>query len=819
MRIPDPKANTTTEAYLAYKAGYLEESELKPSLYEPYLHFDAWLAYWAGLVPTYPVKNVGKNLFNGVGWRGVKTNMGYPSPSNDGGTIVDAGSNNLKFNSQTTYSGVESGFIPVSEGQNFVLHLSIIKTCDRLFITQYDGYKKRVSELRTITNITDSTTFTTTKSGYITVAFASTVIGNSYEFEDIQLELGSSASSYEPYTSEPEMLTDEEALVAYLSGVTDTYPEEIKDPYDVRIVGYLKHLASIRWPEPDYPVNNEEFYLSTMEPTHTSNLEPSTDIELDTAEGKIINVEAYGDTYQQTYSGANLFNFRDTNGVGEGTTVSEDGFISQSKDNSSGTSSAFNNYFTHNLALDTSTTYTIVIEVQAVSGSGSLVPVGNHSTAQSTIQLEYLFSDLHAGDIIVGQFKTKSSFSGDNGLRGYTKYEAGESGSITYRISVLADTSVTPETFVYQPYTGGIPAPNPDYPQEVQTVTGEQTVTVTGKNLFDKVAEVATSPNYSLNSDGTITTDASNAQTGRRYMTLTMGPGTYTLSFRPYFSGVENPTIRFTIRNMDTSTDYIVKNINSPENGSLQVNSFTVENTTSVGFCIIPQARLEDGQTFYFDDTQLEEGSTATAYEPYQAQSYPISLGSTELCKIGDYQDYIYKSDDDWYVHKECGKVVFDGTEAWSGGASTGSPTYLYAYTSSLDALSLYSGKQAFCSHFTISENVLGTGTVVTSPCMSVVAPSAVTYAHIRLMIPLTYATTANEFKTWLGSNNITLYYVLTTPTDTKITDATLIGQLNALAGADTYNEKTFIGVTATDPNLPVLLKVEAYKYQFAILV
>jgi hypothetical protein len=44
MRIPDPKANTTTEAYLAYKAGYLEESELKPVLYEPYLHFDAWLA-------------------------------------------------------------------------------------------------------------------------------------------------------------------------------------------------------------------------------------------------------------------------------------------------------------------------------------------------------------------------------------------------------------------------------------------------------------------------------------------------------------------------------------------------------------------------------------------------------------------------------------------------------------------------------------------------------------------------------------------------------------------------------------------------------
>ena len=53
----------------------------------------------------------------------------------------------------------------------------------------------------------------------------------------------------------------------------------------------------------------------------------------------------------------------------------------------------------------------------------------------------------------------------------------------------------------------------------------------------------------------------------------------------------------------------------------------------------------------------------------------------------------------------------------------------------------------------------------------------------------------------------------LATATDTQITDGTLIGQLNALAGADTYNEKTYIKVTANDPNLPALLKVEAYKY------
>lgn len=46
---------------------------------------------------------------------------------------------------------------------------------------------------------------------------------------------------------------------------------------------------------------------------------------------------------------------------------------------------------------------------------------------------------------------------------------------------------------------------------------------------------------------------------------------------------------------------------------------------------------------------QLEKGSQATSYAPYKT---PI-----ELCKIGDYQDYIYKSGDKWYVRKEIGEI------------------------------------------------------------------------------------------------------------------------------------------------------------------
>lgn len=347
------------------------------------------------------------------------------------------------------------------------------------------------------------------------------------------------------------------------------------------------------------------------------------------------NVRYDGDSYQQTYSGANLFNYTDTSNVGSVTTVSDDGFIAQSKDNSSGTGSVFNNYYTHNLALDTSTTYAIVVEVQAVSGAGSLVPVSNHSSAQSTNQLEYLFSDLHAGDIIVGQFKTKSSFSGDNGIRSYTRYGAGESGSITYRISVLANTSVTPETFVYQPYTGGIPAPNPDYPQPIQVVTGAQTVTV---------------------SDGV------------------------------------------------------------------------------------------------------------------DSEDYTISLGSLELCKIGTYQDYIYKSGDDWYVHKATGKVVLNGSEHWTQ-TSSGVP-----YTDSITGYAL-SGNTPISNYF-IGE--INKNTAADLPANHVGFNAVTSAIRFWVKYPDRW-TTGSAVADWLSTHNSSVYYAVATPTDTQITDATLVGQLDAI--------------------------------------
>lgn len=646
MRVPDPKANNTTEAYLAYKAGYLEESELKPKLYKPDWHFDGWLAYWAGLTETYPTKENG----------------------------------------------------------------------------------------------------------------------------------------------DPEMLCDEEALVAYLSGVTDTYPEEIKDPYDVRIVGYLRHLASIRWPEPDYPVNNEEFYLSTMEPTHTSNPVPSSDIELDTAEGKIISVEAYGDTYQQTYSGANLYNVEDTQQTSAEVSVDSDGWITMQYDNSAGSSVKYLLHYSKPLQLEADTDYAIVTEIKSIKSSTDNLAVYD-SAAQTQFNNSQIYNFSGSGAVSPGTYvsigHTKADMSSATiGLRTFLKISAGVNQTVTFRISVLANTSVTPETFVYQPFTGNIPSPNPDYPQDVQVVTGEQTVTVTGKNLLDSLHGYV---NGYIDSSGGI---GAGGGTNALFDYIAVSPSSnYTLSQQG--ANVANAGIAY----FDANKTFISRE---------QTYSFSSQTYSTPKGCSyvriwvyrgggINQAIIENAKL------QFEQGSSASSYYPYQGQqSYPISLGSTELCKIGNYQDYIYKSGDDWYVHKACGKVIWNGTETWSYDGSY--PRASIAKPSDFGSAYQDQATTTKCTHFIA-------GNTASMDDSYNVGSSAIFFRASSIM------TSLDNWKTWLSNNNMLFYYALASPTNTKITDATLVGQLEALAGADTYDGKTFIKVTTSDPNLPALLKVEAYKY------
>jgi hypothetical protein len=358
---------------------------------------------------------------------------------------------------------------------------------------------------------------------------------------------------------------------------------------------------------------------------------------------------------------------------------------------------------------------------------------------------------------------------------------------------VKSSTSTT-----FEPYVGGIPVPNPDYPQEVQTVTGEQTVRVSGKNLIDLETISRTSNGITGLSDtytgatilsGTATNTAAAAMNNNYTIEIKSGQ-TYTLS-------ANNPVANSNVRLNLYAGDGVY-----PISLDLNTINATTTFTANADYICRTQWRVISGTTLtdFKIEAMLEQGSTATDFTPYQSQSYPISLGSTELCKLGDYQDYIYKSGDDWYLHKAIGKVIFSGSENWFEQS-----TYAFGINYA-NVKTTPSAKVAgmVCNYYEpISPSHLQTSDY------GVTSSSGAS----RIFVRNKYITTLASFKTWLSAHNLILYFVAATATDTKITDATLVGQLNALAGADTYNGKTYIKVTAVEPNLPALLKVEAYKY------
>lgn len=236
---------------------------------------------------------------------------------------------------------------------------------------------------------------------------------------------------------------------------------------------------------------------------------------------------------------------------------------------------------------------------------------------------------------------------------------------------------------------------------------------------------------------------------------------------------------------------------------------------------------IGENTTYY--DLQLEANTIATAFEPYvggipapnpsypqdinvvtgtqtitlndndsNTHTYTINLGSTELCKISNYQDYIYKSGGDWYVHKNCGKVIFNGTENWSLSSN---------YTNN----SRFTCQDVIAKHPSpspILSNYFTEGTAGTDTQNICVNGST---GKVMVTIANSKATTAPELTTWLSAHNTTVYYVLATPTDTKITNASLVTQLNALGAMRLFIGENNLTVQATGTNLPGPISFKYY--------
>ena len=608
-------------------------------------------------------------------------------------------------------------------------------------------------------------------------------------------------------------------------------------------------------------------------------------------EAPIESAKLKGNTTQQTYTGKNLINTHATpdpssnlSQAGVTYTIADDGTIT-----TSGTSTATYK----NLRFD--------ITLPAGTYRASGCPSGGTK-------------DGYSFDIQVGQTQYYDYGSGvtftlseATTIRAYAIRLGGSTGvNMNGKVFKPMITVSTAEQ-TYEPYVGGIPAPNPDYPQPVQVVTGENVVKICTKNIFD-----GETINAWLRPDGTAQ-NSNGDRTSANYISVKPNT-TYTLH------GTLSTYLKFT--QFDSSKTAV------SQQTTTSATSLTV--TTGVTTAFI---RIGWGNAANASDVMLELGSTATAYEPYQGQSYEVNLGKNlfdkdnanvlnayfalpsdttitsnaqnrtlyvpcnanttytfqamgsnwirqvgytattpaagvsvsgitnleknatsttittgstakylvfrfwhqnnstetyqqaldsiqiekgstatsyaayfepiELCKIGDYQDYIWKDGDTWKVHKATVKATLTSTSFGGWQLTSSADGYIRGDTINNIGFPTNDG---YCDKLTLRTGSHGSYEYIWFQ------PTDTGKIYIQVLASRVSALTQAAFNTWLDSATPVAYYPLATPTETAITNSALIEQLEALVdgSAVVYEGETHIAVTAVG-NMPGITAIRYY--------
>ena len=457
--MPYPLPLTRTEAYLAYKAGVIQQSDLKPSLAVPRNGIDAWLAYWTGLTKNYPVKGVGKNLFdigtslrdwfqtfhNGVDINSLDVYRATATIENN--KLVIDSYDNTGWTWLSRWVSLEKNTEYVISGKNTQVIRIVGFNSKELFA------KGTLIKIKNAALDGGTTTFNTGDYNYYAISFYPN--GVSDYFEDIQIEKGSSGTAYEPYTGEPEMLTDEEAFIAYLSGVINEYPEKCLR----RVGAYLRYLISARWGRPDQPLNREELYLSLIKTQVIPSGDPSSDITIEgTCKAPFVDVKMYGDTFQQSYTGKNLVaTTRIAPQTQNGVTCTWDG----ASFTLNGTSTASTDFYGRGWWSATSDPIALPAGTYTLSmrkSDGSLATDADFS-------IDFWYGTTHIIGIYRGQsgagYRTLTLDSDTQYSVIYISLQSGKTYN-NEKFYVQLEKSESPTT--YEPFVGGQPSPNPDYP-------------------------------------------------------------------------------------------------------------------------------------------------------------------------------------------------------------------------------------------------------------------------------------------------------------------------------------------------------------------
>lgn len=271
-------------------------------------------------------------------------------------------------------------------------------------------------------------------------------------------------------------------------------------------------------------------------------------------------------------------------------------------DNTSGTSTIFANAMVNLSAIDLKpgTTYTFVVEIRnstiSENPNAYLQIITNNATGAFKTGRLIGYQDINENKTIIFNSVTKDSFNGvTRGVDTYLRLGAGTKGTVEARISLFEYGNNISNTYV--PY-GCIQVKN------------------AGKNLFD--INMATLNSALKWANGTYFTE--NLSVASDFIKIEKG--------KSYISKYKMQIMLF-----DKNKEYI----GSYNNNSINVyNSFTISTDSACNYVKIAfRSKINNNVDFTtIEDIQLEAGTQATSYEPYQENTLNIDLQGNELCSL-----------------------------------------------------------------------------------------------------------------------------------------------------------------------------------------
>lgn len=266
-----------------------------------------------------------------------------------------------------------------------------------------------------------------------------------------------------------------------------------------------------------------------------------------------------------------------------------------------------------------------------------------------------------------------------------------------------------------------------------------------GKNLFD-INATRTNNNTTNSVNGNVlTVTATSSWASMDYLNILLPNNTYTLSFDWKSSTTLTGTdARIYVYNNPTATGSIGAISPTGTSGHLTLTFTNTNNAISLRFSPNNSATVKT-TSIDFSNIQINQGNTEVSYEPY---------GSNE-----------------WYIKKNIGKVVLDGTETnWAMYGESGKRKwYLWqAYFINKNIPKPFTNYIDKSNRFKVSQYISGAWTNNMFGWHT---------SANALLFDTDFGESLSDWTTWLASNNVIVYYAYRTPTYTKITE-TLAEQL-----------------------------------------